>query len=593
VSSHRRSAICACSVSGAFFALGCSFLLDFEKLEGPPADVDSTDDVVRDAAPGPGPKDGDDGETDDGPVSTDEASNADDGPIATPEGGPPLGPSAFGDGGFDSGVSCPGGCDDGDPCTVDVCTPSGCVPEPMQCEPSSNCMEAVCVDGKCEESPRSGIVADGYDHTLSADTVYKSELISTNDRFFTATYGVWEGKSDIVVTSFDATTGEPLQTFKLTDLLPKDENDDDEYVVISPAAMVGDERISLTLNVYAAIRLVRPSNAAGEILRVQLTRDLKPIGGGVRLASAANYRAVSPYVGPAAGQPDNGEPFVVWNGCTTTTPDGPVCVTTEPTNNSKAGIYIHSGSTALDIDAPGDAFIPEPAPLSGLAALTLGATPGAMWMGNLDPSGVSVKTGFANGEPPRDVIQCNTVSGFTGSWLDAGRSRSDLWTVTWSERSGSTNFFSEVTALQCAGTGCAETVIPPPATTCPIPPPDGRLVPGTRAIVVRSLRRPGDPTERVYQCVAYAASDEENAAVQMSVSRVDYSQVDEMGLVVPNETVKIGEVALAKTPLAGAPDRPAIATMAPDRVAISWMQPAAAGGGQELHVQRYRICYDD
>lgn len=57
----------------------------------------------------------------------------------------------------DTGPGCPGGCDDGDPCTEDLCTAGACA-HPARgdgtlCGPATACTEARCAAGRCAAAP--------------------------------------------------------------------------------------------------------------------------------------------------------------------------------------------------------------------------------------------------------------------------------------------------------------------------------------------------------------------------------------------------------------------------------------------------------
>jgi hypothetical protein len=57
---------------------------------------------------------------------------------------------------------------------------------------------------------------------------------------------------------------------------------------------------------------------------------------------------------------------------------------------------------------------------------------------------------------------------------------------------------------------------------------------------------------------------------------------------------QIGTVELARMPPVGTlqrgPDFPAVSILPPNKVAVAWMQPAPGGIGDEMRLERYRIC---
>ncbi len=582
---------------------GCSFLLDFDELEGDAtatADTGETDAATDDTgtATDDVATDSTDAQSDVGGTDTEETGvidetdqPTDDTGVTDVTEGTDAGSQDFGDGG--DGL-CSNGCNDDDPCTEDVCTSAGCDNPPIVCQAQDPCMEASCVDGKCVETPFLGVVKDNYDESVVADTVYRSELIGAGDRFFRATYGVWDGSPDIRLASFDRTATEPLAEYSLSqafaDLAPDVSVGDS--VPVSPAALVADTRLGLTLNVYVAIRSASAaSDMAGQVVRMTLNQNLALVGDGViSVSTEANYRVSSNFLGPAAGQPPNEDPYVVWNGCTTTTTTaGGRCVATEPTANGRGGLYFQIGDVGLDPSAPGDNFIADPLAVSGLAAVTTEALPGAMWMSNLAPTGVEVNTGFADGEAASPLVQCDTASGYTGYRLDAARSISNVWTAFWSKRGGS-NFVGELTSLQCQSSSCVDLVVQPPASECPDPAPSGRVLDTARSLVARTLARPGDPANRIYQSFALARSGDESADLALVVNRVDFG--NESGGEASGP-LNIEERTLAAGTLDNAPDWPALATVVPDSIAVSWIEAGDTPDSDALRVQRYKICFGD
>ncbi len=583
-------------------ASGCSLLLDFDELKGddpsvgsPDARATETDDTTDATDDTDAEQTGTETETTtDGTVTEQTDATTDTQTDATDVGGQTdVGLTDTGEGGAGA---CPNGCDDDDPCTEDTCTPSGCDNEPIVCTRSDTCMEASCVDGMCVETPLLGVVEDNYDRSVVGETIYRSELVGAGDRFFRATYGEWDGLPDIRLASFDRNGEEPLAEYSLSQAFADmfaETGFSDDVVPVSPAAVVADTRLGLTLNVYVAIRSAgSAADIAADVVRLTLNQNLELVGEGlVRVATEANYRVVSDRLGPAGGQPPNGgEPYVVWNGCTTTmTADGPRCAATEPTTgDGRGGLYIQVGDEGIDPTNPGDNFLRDPRPLSGLSAVTTDTEAGAMWMSNLTPSGIEVNTGFANGQPIQQVVQCHTNSGFTGYRMDASRSIFNVWTASWSKRSGST-FVGELTSLQCQSDSCVDLVVQPPVTTCPDPAPSGRIVETARSLVARSLARPGDPSNRVYQSFALGRSDADSADLVLLVNRVDFGDASEPA----DGPVNIEERVLAADSLDNAPDWPALATLSPDRLAVSWIEPGDAPDSETLHVQRYKICFGD
>lgn len=578
-----------------FTTLGCSFMLDFDELsEANPASeagssLDDTDD-------GDDSDDSDDSSTDDTADDLDDSSvddTSDDGGDASSGADDDSNPADAGaddgsdpDSGLTStdGGSCTDDCDDGDPCTIDGCVAGRCQNEPISCETDDSCTQASCVDGQCVETRAFGVVEDGFEERIEASTAYRSTLVGAGDRFYRATYGVWDGQPDILFSVFGREGDAPLAEARASDVLP------DGIVPMSPAALAPDTRLGLSLHVYVAVKADDQGDAAaGSVARMRFNRELALLGEVELISSLPNYRYESDRLGPAAGITSSGEPYVVWNGCTTTgTPEGPDCVTTEPSNGS-GGLYLQFGEDELDVSDPGAAFIPEPRSVTGLATLDAGDTPGAIWMANESPGGVDILLGSGAGNP-QAITQCNDGSGLTGHSLDAWRSLGNLWTTSWSTRMGTT-FSTELTVLRCANDGsCTDLGLPVDANSCTEEQTQARVIDGARSVVTRTLARPGDPAERIYQSAVAVTSEDDETSIELIVNQLDF---DLSGEAEVGSSTPVGRVQLAPAGADEATGWPALATVAPDRIAVSWLESRGSTDSAAVRVQRYRICFED
>jgi hypothetical protein len=111
--------------------------------------------------------------------------------------------------------------------------------------------------------------------------------------------------------------------------------------------------------------------------------------------------------------------------------------------------------------------------------------------------------------------------------------------------------------------------------------------------------RPGDPNGLVTFVQALplllpgAEEGEATAALGLVGARVDFGRVPFM--TEPTSTplgdpVNVSEVSTTAPDFRG-PDWPVLAFVPPNRVALSFIESAA--GGDELRVQRYRVCYGE
>lgn len=508
---------------------GCSFLLDFETLQ----------DEARVEAP-----DGGGGFPMDDDIPVDDVPNDD---IAA--------------GGSNSG-GCSESCDDGDACTTDRCVDSQCVSEPKLCTASDVCMVAACVDGQCQESAISGIVTDGPDAVLDAEQIFRSDLTSAGDRFFSAAYGTFSGTKDIVLRAH-GTSGNPVAnetTFRKS-------VDGAGIEIGSPASLLPDTRLGLRLNAYAAVKT--DLTFYGQLVRLQFDRNLNVLSDfEPAISDQANYQFVSDRLGPAGGLLTTGETFVVWAGGAAPSP----------------GIYLQTGDQ-IQQSSVGPMFPTAVNNIRGLASISGPTLPGAVWMSD-GATGLRLQVGI-QGNNPTSVVQCDSTAGYSGYLLDVDRSISNVWTVAWTKKQGDL-FVSELSALSCNDGGCIDLTTLGANRTCAQSQIEGRVFPGFHSISTRTMRRQGDPDNVIYQAVLLAANDGTDSSVTLLVNRVEFDLANDT----QEKPVPVGEpITFAKQPAAQGPRDPKVALLPPNRLAVSWIAPKA-GGGEELHVQRHRICFD-
>jgi hypothetical protein len=375
----------------------CSFLLDFDELQGgPPMATPATDSgtgVNTDASNEAGVSGG----GTDGQASTGGAA-----------GTPPL----------DSGPPCPESCDDGDPCTDDRC-----------------------VNGSCEAVAAARIIEDDFQQTITGLDLYRASLVPGTDQFYLAAYGNFATGQDIRLYRFASNGDEWVEGPLMTDVVGAGAD-----VPISPAALVfgSDDN----LYAYFALGPVAPVNFlnAGQVQRVVLNATLEastldPV------SADQNYRYINNTLGPAAAQLPGGDVYVAWAGAP------------PPGTALAAGIYLQSGTAALATAATPDLW--EPAELRGLATIyglgnetDLGVK-GALWQAQRSNTNQVDTHMQLLGGLRQTFGQCvnNGVQG-----VSASTSRAHLdgfWFTTWTKQRD-TSFVTEATSILCLTPGlCA------------------------------------------------------------------------------------------------------------------------------------------
>ncbi len=538
--------VALCCLLGGTLLSGCSFILDFEELQ--------SNESVRLPDGGLITPDDDVGDDD---VSDDDADDDTGDDTGTPDGG--------------SG-DCPGSCDDGDACTTDVCRNGSCVNEPKTCSSSDPCAPAMCVDGACVPTPIEGIVADGFERITEADVYHNNALLGANDRFYSAAYGSFDGADDVVLSSFGAEGDSALAELRFSRVIV-------DAVVRSPVSFVGDESdLRFELNAYVAVQ--QPNDVLGEMLRLRFNSDLvlsvpdpsMPDDKPVVIATPGNYRALSDRWGPSALKTAAAEPFVVWAG----------------SNNSGDGLFLQRGDAAAATD---QAIVPTAAAVSGVEAITAGNRPGAVWMID-QQDGVTLQAIIQGGTPvPTTLQQCDQSPGYSGYSLDVDQSIADIWTVAWTKRSGD-NFIAELTPLICSADSCVDPTPIGAGQACTQEQIDGRVFAGVSSLKTRTMRRQGDPDNVIYQAIMVGLQDnaEDQAALSLLFNRVEFDLDSDTS----QEPTPLGAAALLdQTNLARAPREPSLSILAPDKIAVSWVRTKEDGTGDELVVQRHRICFGD
>ncbi len=363
-----------------------------------------------------------------------------------------------------------------DTCNDDrhVCVLNGCQPEPRD-NPVCESPDASADAGSTPRCDGATTLSPFVEFTpVDVDVVLQAEVLTTKTRVYHAVYVEDDGKADIILRAFDTTSDvvgapgtyvSPIAERRLSELVGNSLADvlgSSAGELVAPAALVlprgfdepaADAAGALT--VYTAVAAAGASTAA--LVRLDLGPNWPNATSLVPLTVLPNFRINSSAgrSGPAAGRLDDGEPFVVWQGCKPT-PD------TLPNEADLCGvvasartIYAHSGSEELTLDDLLEQGIAEEGAANSIGALSGGAQPAALWMtaGLATTTRVDVRAGVPS-QPQAQVtelLQCDDPTG-GGQWINTALVQGAVSSVVWSKASGT----AEATRVQCLDGSCRE-----------------------------------------------------------------------------------------------------------------------------------------
>jgi len=444
------------------------------------------------------------------------------------------GGESTGQGGEGGTIECPPSCFDDNPCTVDGCTTSGA----------------------CIEETVVGLVLDGVDERIASDAHHRVTMAAAPDAFFLSSFSTVAGEPEVTFYRLSAVdTADALtEVGKLSDLGLG------ELGAAEPLSAVGLAVEPGLALVHGFVGIADAVGGGTRVWHIALDMNFVPR---MRTPVAPSYWSASPYNYPAAINL-RGDIYSAWIAeDRTITLASPVLATpvtlaagTQASTvtllgtarNNPVVIYTaEGGGVALESPDFAALAVPECQPLPG-AYTSISATD-------------------------------TTIPGF---WL-AG------WTKFAPASGGEEGYLTtEGRGIGCADMGCLLDEQDCSANSTM------NLVRNQAAVMgVRAL----DPNGLVTLVQALPVlgvtpgTDEAIGALALLASRVDFGTVP---FEQPPTITALGEgVTVSETPapppdLRG-PDWPALAFVPPDRVALGFIEPAA--GGDELRVQRYRVCY--
>lgn len=450
------------------------------------------------------------------------------------------GTSGGGTGGSDAGSTgegasagtsaCPEECFHDDPCLVSGCTP----------------------DGECKGGTNTGLVLDGIDATVPAETHYRVTLASGDDAFFLSSYAENAGKTEVTFYRLSATQDAFAPIGSLGGLNLGKMGDPS-----SAAGLVVDTGLGL---IHAFVALDDRTGTGSRVWHLVMDMSFQVQTPMPVSSLTEGYWAVSPYSHPVALLAD-GQVYAAWINA-----DGSVSLSDgslAPPKHLAVGVQ----ATTLSIfgstdDQPhvlygvygGGVFIERP----GLAPFPLAECQQA---------------------PGAYLSSSATFTGVTGLWVGA-------WTKVPLADTQDGFLTTNGRAFVCGKDGCGSDQAACKDTDT------NNLIRNPATVVVH---RPGDPTGLVEMVQAAPFIGTEGGKTQANLTLIQQSiqygnppfmeapVVEDIAPAIPLATQE------GVPPAFRGPDLPAVGFVSPDRFAVAWIQPAAATG-DELRVQRYKMC---
>jgi hypothetical protein len=524
-----RKHLWALSVAGAPLVASCSFLLDFNELQrGIPAGPDAGGDASARQSGGTG-NGGSSGAPGSGGASTGGASGSDgDASIDAAAGG-------SSGAGNDAGDAAACGCDDGDPCTVDLCES----------------------DGGCKHE-HPGVVLDGLSTEINASAFHRVTMIASGSRFYLSAFETnGMGQSDVLFRDFGFTEKTLALGTSLSSLAT--------VTGRTPVSTAGLVPGTAANELVAYVAMGKNPSGPAQVWRFSLDTGLVGL---LTLKASAAAAADDNYAGgvriyPPAWSLGAGEGYAAWPGV-------------------GSGVFVERGTNALAAGAM-PTFATAGQQALEVAPLGTAALPGVLFMTSTGVSSEAIGQGVA-----AKLGQCDTRPGEFTSLSSAFTGVPGLWIGAFT-KSLTSSVVTEETPLVCLGTPGAAAC--GGASTCSK---DAQVENAVRNPALAFTSLAADPVGRVYEIAAtpFVDSAKGQSNLGVSVVRVDLNSLT-ADAAAKTLSVTPAPVLVASVPfVAGTPgpDWPAIAVNG-EHIGISWIQPAPTGNRDELHVARYRICF--
>ncbi|HMJ11438.1 MAG TPA: hypothetical protein VK524_08515 [Polyangiaceae bacterium] len=422
----------------------------------------------------------------------------------------------------DGGSSCPEPCNDNQACTADSCDSAASPP-------------------RCKFEPIRGLVDDGYNAEIQADSVHRVTMTSAADTFYFTVFETTNGAPELTLYSVQNNSSEHQLRTRFSGVLGA-------FRPRSAAGMVVDTSAGLTLHGFFALDDSPYHIALRGNLEVTQSTPATPL-------SSNTYDASNPRRYPVAGT-IAGKPTAAW-----INKDGTI------TARSPGEAPLPLGSTDLAA--------------TQLALIGSADTPGALWTG---PRGVYTQL---SGGQPSQLSECETRAGVYTSAM-AVPILSGAWLSSWTKAGGmgASGFIGS----QERGTACGSLLCIADAEC------DGdSWRPGVRNAAAATASRQGDESGTVFAASAspylrVGEAGTPEAGLNLIVARIVFGP---QPLTTQPITEPIGVVELSKMAPRGAllegPDWPAVSILPPNRLAVAWIEPRGESG-DVLKTKRLQIC---
>jgi hypothetical protein len=427
-------------------------------------------------------------------------------------------------------IECPAECMDNDPCTADGCTETGA----------------------CRSTPVTGLVLDGIDVRLPADQHFRVTMTAGPDAFFLSSFYSKDGASDVTLYRLGTkdTSVTSIATIGSLGLV-------DGGAPLSAAGLATEPALGL---LHAFVALQDRLGTGSRVWHVVLDGNFTPQ---VRAPVGPTYWSSSPYNHPVALNL-RGDVYSAWIAEDQTVALG------------------SPGLTALETLAGGK--------LASTVALigTAGGDPVVLYTAS--GGGVYLESPAIAATP---IEECQTAE---GGYLSSGATDTTIpgfWLTHWTKVGAATATEEGYLTTEVRGAGCA-------ASACVLDEPS--CTADSRSNLVRNEAlatgvRPGDPNGLVslVQAIPYLAPEGEEVAAGLLLvpNRIDFGRVpfeSEPEVTPLGDPILVSSLATQAPDFRG-PDWPALAFVPPNHLALSFIEPAETG--DELRLQRYRVCYPD
>jgi hypothetical protein len=281
----------------------------------------------------------------------------------------------------------------------------------------------------------------------------------------------------------------------------------------------------------------------------------------VPAAADDNYEA-PPTAYPVAWTPGGTDVYAAWPGAT-------------------SGVFLHRAEGAPETSP----IFPAPGgKVTHVAPLAAGALPAVLFIN----SNASVQ---AFGQlVPISLGGCDAQPGSLTSAVTAYSLVDGIWLGGWTKTKTGGGWVAEIKPLICGASSSGVGCIGSPRCEASDEP-----YTGIRNPAITFVSRSTDPVGRVYEIMAlpYVDTPNDTAGIGIQVLQVDFNATTPDASV-DATPITPNPVPIVKTkPGTGAlpgPDWPAMAFLEPDHLGIAWIQPGATTG-QELHVERHKVCF--